>query len=93
MAKPGQRSSDPYLSFSPGFVMTALKPAQTGSGIIVRGFETTGRRHAVELKLPEHVRKAHKTDLLEQPFERLHPRKGCVRFECAPHEIATFLLE
>ncbi|HPN33115.1 MAG TPA: glycoside hydrolase family 38 C-terminal domain-containing protein [bacterium] len=93
VARPGRKTTKPFLSFSPGFIMTALKPALTGKGVIVRGFETTGRRHSVELHLPAHVRKVHKTDLLERPIEQLHPQNGRIRCECAPHEIATFLLE
>ncbi len=93
LVKPGRKTTKPFLTLSPGFIMTALKPAQAGKGVIVRGFETTGRHHTVDLGLPAHVRKAHKTDLLEQPVELLHPQNGCIRFECAPHEIATFLLE
>lgn len=93
VVKPGRKTTKSFLTFSPGFILTALKPAQTGNGVIVRGFETTGRRHTIELKLPARIRKVHKADLLERPVERLHPQNGCIRFECAPHEIVTFRLE
>ena len=80
------------VAFGPDFIMTALKVAENGQGLIVRGFETRGEAHAVTLRVAPWVRKVVRATLLEEPGDPLSLKDGAVEFACAPHEIVTLLL-
>jgi alpha-mannosidase len=45
----------------------ALKPAEDGSGLILRVYEPAGGRGPIEVRCPEGWRVAGEVDLLEQP--------------------------
>jgi alpha-mannosidase len=81
-----------FVSFAPDFTMTALKLAENGQGVIVRGFETRGQAHAVRMRVSPWVKRASRATLLEEPGEPLSLMDGTVGFGCAPHEIVTLLL-
>jgi alpha-mannosidase len=78
-----------FTTCGPGFVLTAIKGAENGHGLILRGYETLGQAHRVTLKLPKGVRLVQRTSLLEEMVEALPLVQGTVRFLCRPHEIVT----
>jgi alpha-mannosidase len=81
-----------FLACSPDFLLTAIKRAEDGSGLVVRGYETRGQAHRVALRLPRAVRRAQRTNLLEEAGEALPVSRGRVSFACRPHEIVTLRL-
>jgi alpha-mannosidase len=81
-----------FLACSPGFVLTALKRAESAEGLILRGYETTGEAHQVSLRLPRTVKRIHRASLIEEPADKLPISRGQVEFSCRPHEIVTFWL-
>ena len=88
-------SKDAGLSFitcSPDFLLTAIKRAEDGSGLIVRGYETKGQSHRVTLRLPREVRRVNRANLLEEAGEALPVSRGRLNFGCRAHEIVTLLL-
>jgi len=81
-----------FLSVSPGFLMTSLSKSGQNEYLVFRGYETSGKRHPVQLHVSEWVRFAVKTNLLEEIEEELQIRNGTISFSCNPHEIVTILL-
>jgi alpha-mannosidase len=81
-----------FITCSPDFLLTAIKRAEDGRGLIVRGYETKGQSHRVTMRLPREVRRVQRTNLLEEPGEALPVSRGRVSFPCRPHEIVTLLL-
>ena len=82
-----------FIACSPDFLLTAIKRAEDGRGLIVRGYETRGQPHRVTMRLPREVRRVQRTNLLEEPGETLPVSRGQVSFSCRPHEIMTLRLE
>jgi alpha-mannosidase len=73
----------------PGVVIETVKPAERGSGTIVRLYESLGRDSTVALTTAVTAKKATETDLLERPI-------GAVKLDnltFTPFEIKTILLE
>ncbi len=81
------------VSFTPDFVMTALKRSQDGKSVVVRGFETSGRPHKVRMTLLPAIKQVLKTNLLEEHPQELAMKDNHVEFACAPFEIVTFCLQ
>ena len=80
------------LLAAPDFLLTAIKRAEDGRGLIVRGYETRGQSHRVTMRLPREVRRVQRANLLEEAGEALPISRGRVSFSCRPHEIVTLLL-
>jgi alpha-mannosidase len=81
-----------FIACSPDFLLTAIKCAEDGRGLIVRGYETRGQSHRVTMRLPREVRRVQRANLLEEAGEALPVSRGRVSFPCRPHEIVTILL-
>jgi alpha-mannosidase len=81
-----------FVACSPDFLLTAIKRAEDGSGLIVRGYETRGQSHRVTMRLPREVRRVQRVNLLEEVGEALPVSRGRISFPCRPHEIVTLLL-
>ena len=81
-----------YIACEPDFAMTALKQAEDGQGLVLRGFEISGLAHDVTVSLPGAVQEVWRCDLMEQPLEHLAVPSGKVVFPCAPYEIVTLKL-
>jgi alpha-mannosidase len=88
----GKHARRSFLACSPEFLLTAIKRAEDGRGLIVRGYETRGQTHRVTMRLPGEVRQVQRANLLEEAEETLPVSRGGVRFLCRPHEIVTLLL-
>jgi alpha-mannosidase len=77
-----------------GLVLSAVKPAQAGSGMIVRCYNARGERVVGAWRLPDTIRTAHRVRADERAAEPLvvEGRGHTVRFLAEPHEIVTLLI-
>lgn len=75
----------------PEFAITALKPAETGEGWILRGVNLSAQPIVVHLRLPYlPYQSCHRCNLAEQPLEALQPAAdGWLRFPAAPAQIVS----
>jgi alpha-mannosidase len=92
-AAAGKKAGGSFVACAPGFLVTAIKRAEDGHGLIVRGYETRGQPHGVAMRLPHEVRRVRRPNLLEESGETLSVSRGRVGFSCRPHEIVTLRLE
>jgi alpha-mannosidase len=87
-------------SSSPGAVVSAVKRADAGGGLVVRLYEAWGGRRRTQLRLAGPVARARRADLLEQPEAgpgaEIDVRTGAggttLDLELEPFEIVTLLL-
>lgn len=91
-AAAGKDAGRSFIACSPDFLLTAIKRAEDGHGLIVRGYETRGQAHRVTMRLPREVRRVQRANLLEEAGEKLPVSRGQVSFPCRPHEIVTLRL-
>ena len=77
-----------------GLVLSAVKPAQQGSPLVLRCYNATGRTAAGAWRFGEGVKSAHRVraDERESTALVLEGRGKVVRFEAGPHEIVTILV-
>ncbi len=77
-----------------GLVLSAVKPAQQGSPLVLRCYNATGRRTAGAWRLGEGVKSAHRVraDERESLALVLEGRGKTIRFVAEPHEIVTILV-
>lgn len=73
---------------APGVVLSCLKPAERGEGIIIRTYETRGERSRGRVTFSQPVAETHGTDLMERPQKAVAPR----RLTWRPYEIKTLRL-
>jgi len=83
-----------FLQIIPSdFVITAVKRAEDGDRLIVRGYNITGTAQEVTITLDRPVRRATRANLNEDPQEKLVADDGAVRFVARAKEIVTLQLE
>lgn len=77
-----------------GLVLSAVKPAQTGSPMVLRCYNATGKRAPGAWRVAEGVRTAHRVraDERESVPLVLEGRGNRVRFVAEPYEIVTILV-
>ena len=77
-----------------GLVLSAVKPAQAGSGMILRCYNARRERVVGAWRLPDGIRTAHRVRADEREAEPLvvEGRGHTVRFLAEPHEIVTILI-
>lgn len=77
-----------------GLVLSAVKPAQQGSPLVLRCYNATGRRVSGAWRFGEGVKSAHRVraDERESVALVLESRGRIVRFAAEPHEIVTILV-
>ena len=77
-----------------GLVLSAVKPAQAGSGMILRCYNARAERVVGAWRLPDTIRTAHRVRADERAAEPLvvEGRGHTVRFLAEPHEIVTLLI-
>lgn len=73
-------------------LVTAVKPAWDGSGLIVRLLETEGCATTAGVRLPFAAGRVWRCDPIERPLVELGIDKGHVLVSVGPHEIATLLV-
>ncbi|HVH10492.1 MAG TPA: glycosyl hydrolase-related protein [Gemmatimonadales bacterium] len=77
-----------------GLVLSAVKPAQQGSPLVLRSYNSTSRPVAGAWRFGEGVRSAHRVraDERESTALVLEDRGKTVRFSAGPHELVTILV-
>src|SRR5256886_1866454 len=77
-----------------GLVLSAVKPAQQGSPLVLRCYNATGRPAAGAWRFAEGVKSAHRVraDERESTALVLEGRGKVVRFTAEPHEVVTILV-
>jgi len=75
----------------PGLVLSAVKPAQNGSGVVLRCYNATGRETAGAWRFTEGVKSAHRVRADERESQALvlEHRGRTLRFVAKPYEIVT----
>ena len=97
MTEPHSGELSPEGSFvdvkaSPGVMVSAIKQAEAGSGLIVRLYEQFGQVSRVDLTFPRSVIEANETDLLERAIGGVKFDGPEVRTVLAPFEIKTLFV-
>jgi alpha-mannosidase len=77
-----------------GLVLSAVKPAQAGSPMVLRCHNTGGRKAAGAWRFGDGIKNAHRVraDERESVALVLEQRGRAVRFVAEPHEIVTILV-
>jgi alpha-mannosidase len=90
-AHSGQVASEhSFVQLQPdNLVLTAVKAAEAGDGLILRFYEWAGREVDATLSLPQSARSAEETDLMERPMAALPMQGGAVTVHTKPYEIKT----
>jgi len=83
-----------FLQADPAdFVITAVKQAEGGGGLIVRGYNVADEAREVALRLDRPFRRATRVNLNEVPQEELAADGDAVRFTARPRQIVTVRFE
>lgn len=79
----------------PHFVVTGVKRARKGKGIVVRGYDAAGRGAFPVIRLPEPIVSAVEVNLLEEPLPKSPARikDGRAMVKVGAHRITTLLLD
>jgi alpha-mannosidase len=93
---PGWRGTLPsdeasFASVEPGnVVLTALKPAEDGAGLVMRVLETAGRQTDGSITLPFLViDSAREANAVEVPGAPLNAERSRIAFHVSPHQVLT----
>ena len=74
-------------------ILTAMKKAEDGSGVVLRFYEWAGREGDARLALPAEVESASETDLMERTTGPLSVQNGEVTVHTRPYEIKTIKVQ
>lgn len=74
-------------------VLDTIKPAEDGSGIVMRFYESAGGRERVELNWPRPYREAYVSNALEQELRPIEGHSGRIDMLFAPYEIKTIKIK
>lgn len=77
---------------SNNFEVTALKKAERGEDLVLRGHETRGTAGRVHVHIDLPVKQAWFADLLEQKEKEVDLHEGSIEFDCRPFEFVTIRL-
>lgn len=85
--RPGSGS---FLSIdASNIIVETVKKAESGDALIVRMYESHGRRTHAELRVDESVRRAELVDLMEENARPLAVERSLVALDFGPYEIQT----
>jgi alpha-mannosidase len=73
-------------------ILTALKKAEDGDGLVMRFFETRGEHCIATICVPDLVQSAKKIDLIENEEGEVAIENGTITMEVGPFEIVTLEL-
>lgn len=73
----------------PSIILAAMKKAEDDEGIVLRLYAAGENAKDAILSLPQAVKEAQETDLMERPLEPLTPEGNRLRLEFKPYEIKT----
>lgn len=79
---------------SPNVILTCFKKAENNDGLVLRIYESKGRRVKTTIRLGFGVEKVEEVDLIERPVEDTNFlfKNNKLAFKIDPFEIKTFLL-
>jgi alpha-mannosidase len=79
---------------SPNVVLSALKPAQDGVGVIARVYEASGRAaNDIKIHFVSGVQGASEVNLMEDSLRSIAVENNSIHFDLRPFEIKTFRLQ
>ncbi len=79
---------------SPNVVLSALKPAQDGVGVIARVYEASGRAaRDVNIHFARGVQGASEVNLMEDSLRSIAVENNSIHFDLRPFEIKSFRLQ
>ncbi|AZK45219.1 alpha-mannosidase [Paenibacillus lentus] len=83
-----------FISFTGRHViLDTVKPAEDGSGIVLRFYESSGGREDVELRWAQPVQEAWLSNALEEEAEQLNYDNEIITLSFAPYEIKTLKIK
>ncbi len=83
-----------HLQLKPSsLILSALKRSEDESGIILRIYESEGRKIEGEIRFFKKLKEVHETDLLENEIRKLEYKGNCIRMEISPYEIKTLKIK
>jgi len=93
--------SGSFVEIKPeNIILSALKKAEDSNSIILRLYETMGRRTKASIKLKNEltpsgqgIKNARETDILERDLQGLEIKNGILKIEFKPFEIKTIRIE
>jgi alpha-mannosidase len=77
----------------PNVIVTILKKAEDGSGMVLRCYETDGRDTDLSITLLNNLKSAEQTNIIEQEGKEIGLKDGKLRFHIGAHAIETFKLK
>ena len=92
IAQPNKKlSSSSFINIKPSSLMlTTMKPAEDGRGIIVRLFQTENRDDKAALTFPFEITEAFETNLIEDDLEQIPTRDKTIRYNIGSKSFQTF---
>jgi hypothetical protein len=76
-----------------GLAVSAIKPAERGTAVVLRCVNLTEATVDGTWRLPPDVSRAHRARLDETPLDEVPVRDGRVAFSAGPREVVTLLVE
>ena len=70
-------------------MITAVKKAECGEGLVVRFYDAHDCKSNVTLRVPDAYRRAYLCDLMEREIREVELRDGCVTVPVSNFEIVT----
>lgn len=90
---PPEKTSGSFFSSSKeNVIIETVKPAEEQNAIVLRVYESFGRRTKAQLLVPTQITACRECNLMEQPEREITCADGKIEFEIKPYEIKTFLL-
>jgi alpha-mannosidase len=74
-------------------ILTAMKSAEDGSGLVLRFYEWAGKAGDAKITLPGKVESASETDLMERTIGPLRSESGAMTIPTKPYEIKTIKVQ
>jgi len=84
-----------FIEVEPGSVTpVTIKRAEDGRGMVVRLFESSGKRTDARVRLPGHaMKRAVLCDVTERELRELEVDRGAAFFSAGPHSLTTLYIE
>jgi alpha-mannosidase len=83
-----------FIQLQPSnLILTAMKPAEDGSGLVLRFYEWAGKQVDAKVTLDRKAGSAAETDLMEREIGPLHQSNNEITLHTGPYEIKTIKLK
>jgi alpha-mannosidase len=92
----GSRATPPLgdltIKGADAVVCTCLRKAEHSGALILRLFESNGKKATIRFRLNRGIRSAQEVNFLERPLRKTRVSSGWASASFRPHEVKTFLL-